>query len=78
MVIEEVIQNKKNIFKGLKLYIIIYNIIYMDFRYLTESKNEFNNYLSSILIPHLYKGIAGMLKYSIQTYEMLKEKQKKC
>lgn len=49
----------------------------MDFRYLTETKNEFNNYLCSILVPHLYNGISGMLEYSIQTYNMLEEKQKK-
>jgi hypothetical protein len=49
----------------------------MDFRYLTESKNEFNNLLNSILIPHLYNGIYGMLEYSIQTHGMLEEKQKK-
>jgi len=49
----------------------------MDFRYLTETKNEFNNFLCSILVPHLYNGISGMLDYSIQTYNMLEEKQKK-
>ena len=49
----------------------------MDFRYLTETKNEFNNFLYSILVPHLYNGISGMLEYSIQTYNMLEEKQKK-
>lgn len=49
----------------------------MDFRYLTESKNEFNNLLNSILVPHLYNGIYGMLEYSIQTHSMLEEKQKK-
>ena len=49
----------------------------MDFRYLTESKNEFNNLLNSILVPHLYNGIHGMLEYSIQTHNMLEEKQKK-
>ena len=49
----------------------------MDFRYLTESKNEFNNLLCSILVPHLYNGISGMLDYSVQTNNMLEEKQKK-
>jgi len=49
----------------------------MDFRYLTETKNEFNNFLCSILVPHLYNGISGMLEYSIHTYNMLEEKQKK-
>ena len=49
----------------------------MDFRYLTESKNEFNNLLNNILIPHLYNGIFGMLEYSIQTNNMLEEKKKK-
>ena len=49
----------------------------MDFRYLTETKNEFNNFLCSILVPHLYNGISGMLDYSVQTYNMLEEKQKK-
>ena len=49
----------------------------MDFRYLTESKNEFNNFLCNIMIPHLYNGISGMLDYSIQTYNLLEEKRKK-
>ena len=49
----------------------------MDFRYLTESKNEFNNLLCSILVPHLYNGISGMLDYSVQTNNMLEEKKKK-
>ena len=49
----------------------------MDFRYLTETKNEFNNFLCSILVPHLYNGILGMLDYSINTYNMLEEKHKK-
>jgi hypothetical protein len=49
----------------------------MDFRYLTETKNEFNNFLCGILVPHLYTGISGMLEHSIQTYNMLEEKQKK-
>ncbi len=49
----------------------------MDFRYLVETKNEFNNFLCSILVPHLYNGISGMLEYSIHTYNMLEEKQKK-
>jgi len=49
----------------------------MDFRYLTESKNEFMNLLNSILIPHLYNGINDMLGYSIQTNNMLEEKHKK-
>ena len=49
----------------------------MDFRYLTETKNEFDNFLNDILVPHLYNGISGMLEYSIQTYNILEEKQKK-
>jgi hypothetical protein len=49
----------------------------MDFRYLTESKNEFNNFLCNIMIPHLYSGVSGMLDYSIQTYNLLEEKRKK-
>ena len=36
----------------------------MDFRYLIETKNEFNNFLCGILVPHIYHGIRGMLKYS--------------
>jgi len=36
----------------------------MDFKYLVETKNEFNNFLCSILVPHLYHGIKGMFKYS--------------
>jgi hypothetical protein len=49
----------------------------MDFRYLTETKNEFNNFLCDILVPHLFNGISGMLEYSIQTSNMIEEKQKK-
>jgi hypothetical protein len=49
----------------------------MDFRYLTETKNEFNNFLCGILVPHLYEGISGVLEYSVQTFNMLEEKQKK-
>ena len=49
----------------------------MDFRYLTESKNDFSNLLNNILVPHLYNGIYGMLEYSINTHSMLEEKQKK-
>jgi len=36
----------------------------MDFRYLIETKNEFNNFFCGIIVPHIYHGIRGMLKYS--------------
>ena len=47
----------------------------MDYRYLTETKNEFNNYLSGILIPHIYHGIKGMLKYSENMYNQIELKK---
>ena len=48
----------------------------MDYRYLTESKNEFNNFLCGILVPHLYHGIKGMLKYSENVYNQIELKNK--
>ena len=49
----------------------------MDFRYLTESKNEFFNFLCEILIPNIYHGLCEMLEYSINMYNMLEERRKK-
>jgi hypothetical protein len=49
----------------------------MDFRYLVEMKNEFNNFLCGILTPHLYHGIKGMLKYSENVYNQIELKNKK-
>lgn len=48
----------------------------MDFRYLTESKNEFFEYLCNILVPNLYNGLSDMLEYSINMYNLLEEKRK--
>jgi hypothetical protein len=48
----------------------------MDFRYLTESKNEFFEYLCNILVPNLYHGLSDMLEYSINMYNLLEEKRK--
>ena len=49
----------------------------MDFRYLTESKNEFFNFLCTILVPNIYNGFSEMLEYSINMYNMLEERKKK-
>ena len=49
----------------------------MDYRYLTETKNEFNNFLHGILVPHLYHGIKGMLKYSENVFNQIEMKKKK-
>jgi len=49
----------------------------MDFRYLTESKNEFFNLLCEILIPNIYHGLCEMLEYSINMYNMLEERKKR-
>jgi len=49
----------------------------MDFRYLVEAKNEFNNFLCGILTPHLYHGIKGMLKYSENVFNQIELKNKK-
>ena len=49
----------------------------MDFRYLVETKNEFNNFLCGILTPHIYHGIKGMLKYSENVYNQIEIKNKK-
>jgi hypothetical protein len=46
----------------------------MDYRFLVETKNEFNNLLSSILIPHIYYGIKGMFKYSDNVYKLINKK----
>ncbi len=48
----------------------------MDYRYLTETKNEFNNFLCGILVPHLYHGIKGMLKYSENVFNQIEIKNK--
>lgn len=49
----------------------------MDYRYLVEAKNEFNNFLCGILTPHLYNGIKGMLKYSENVFNQIELKNKK-
>jgi hypothetical protein len=49
----------------------------MDFRYLVEVKNEFNNFMNNILSLHIYNGINGMLDYSINMSNLIKEKQEK-
>ena len=49
----------------------------MDFRYLTESKNEFFNFLCEILTPNIYHGLCEMLEYSINMYNMLEERKKR-
>lgn len=49
----------------------------MDFRYLTESKNEFFNFLCEILTPNIYHGLCEMLEYSINMYNMLEERRKR-
>jgi hypothetical protein len=49
----------------------------MDFRYLTESKNEFFNFLCDILTPNIYHGLCEMLEYSINMYNMLEERRKR-
>lgn len=49
----------------------------MDYRYLTETKNEFNNYLSGILVPHIYHGIKGMVKYSENMFNQIELKKKR-
>ena len=49
----------------------------MDYRYLAETKNEFNNFLCGILVPHLYHGIKGMLKYSENVYNQIELKNKR-
>lgn len=49
----------------------------MDYRYLVEVKNEFDNFLCGILTPHLYHGIKGMLKYSENVYNQIELKNKK-
>ena len=49
----------------------------MDYRYLVEVKNEFNNYIISILVPHIHNGLTGMLDYSINMFNLIEEKKKK-
>ena len=49
----------------------------MDFRYLVETKNEFNNFLCGILIPHIFHGIKGMFKYSENVFEQIEQKNKR-
>jgi hypothetical protein len=49
----------------------------MDYRYLVETKNEFNNFLCGILVPHIYHGIKGMLKYSDNVFNQIELKNKK-
>ncbi len=49
----------------------------MDFRYLVETKNEFNNFLCGILVPHIFHGIKGMYKYSENVFEQIEKKNKK-
>jgi hypothetical protein len=49
----------------------------MDFRYLVETKNEFNNFVNGILVPHIYNGLTGMLDYSINMHNLIEEKKKK-
>jgi hypothetical protein len=49
----------------------------MDFRYLTETKNEFNNFLGGILVPHLYNGLSQLLEYSINMYNQIEERRKR-
>ena len=49
----------------------------MDFRYLVETKNEFNNFLCGILVPHIFHGIKGMYKYSENVFEQIEQKNKK-
>ncbi len=49
----------------------------MDFRYLVETKNEFNNFLCGILVPHIFHGIKGMIKYSENVYEQIEQKNKR-
>lgn len=49
----------------------------MDYRYLVETKNEFNNFLCGLLIPHIFHGIKGMFKYSENVYDQIEQKNKK-
>lgn len=48
----------------------------MDFCYLTETKNEFNNFMANILIPNIYNDIYSMLEKSIELLEKLKKEKK--
>jgi len=49
----------------------------MDFKYLVETKNEFNNFLCGILVPHIFHGIKGMFKYSENVFEQIEQKNKR-
>lgn len=49
----------------------------MDFKYLVECKNEFNNYLCTILVPHIFHGIKGMFKYAENVYDQIEQKNKR-
>jgi hypothetical protein len=49
----------------------------MDFKYLVECKNEFNNYLSQVLAPHIFHGIRGMFKYAENVYDQIEQKNKR-
>jgi hypothetical protein len=68
-----------NMFKFKYIFIFIFYIktYKMDYRYLVEAKNEFNNFLCGILTPHLYHGIKGMLKYSENVFNQIELKNKK-
>lgn len=48
----------------------------MDYRYLTETKNEFFNFLNGILVPHIYHGIKGILKFSEKTHNLFESRKK--
>jgi hypothetical protein len=48
----------------------------MDFCYLTETKNEFNNFMANILIPNIYHDIYMMLEKSMELLEKLKREKK--
>jgi hypothetical protein len=48
----------------------------MDFCYLTETKNEFNNFMANILIPNIYNDIYMMLEKSMELLEKLKREKK--
>ena len=49
----------------------------MDFRYLVECKNEFNNYLCGILVPHIFHGVKGMFRYAENVYDQIEQKNKR-
>ena len=49
----------------------------MDFRYLVETKNEFNNFLCGILVTHIFHGIKGMFRYSENVFDQIEQKNKR-